>query len=114
MTTLAIFLFQSLFFVGVSPVSAAPDSDGSANINLWIAPSLPGTAIIGQNFTLDISLENQSSSDGDGYNPGLIVSLPAGISFVSAGSLGAPSRTVAHASGGTLLFFQTSNEVLLK
>ncbi len=41
----------------------AIDGDGSNNINLVLTPTLPSSSIIGKNFTLDIALENQSSSE---------------------------------------------------
>lgn len=110
---ITLLLSQNLFSL-VDTVIAAPDSDGSANIDLFLTPSIPSSSIIGQNFTLDIALQNQNTSDGDGYRPGMILSLPAGVSLVSAGTFGSPTRTVSHASGTTLVFFQTTNDVLLK
>lgn len=110
---IAILLVENLFIV--TPTSfAAPDPDGSANIDLTLTPSLPASSIVGQSFTLDITLENENTSDGDGYRPGFILSLPTGISLQNAGTLGSPSRTVVHASGSTLYFFQSSNDVILK
>lgn len=108
-----LILLQNLIFAPTS-VSAASDSDGSANIDLSLTPTIPSSSIIGQNFTLDVALQNQNTSDGDGYRPGIILNLPAGVSLVSAGTLGSPIRTVSHASGTTLVFFQTTNDVLLK
>lgn len=98
----------------IPAVSAAPDPDGSANIDITLTPSLPASSIVGQSFTLDITLKNENTSDGDGYRPGFILSLPTGISLQNAGTLGSPSRTVVHASGSTLYFFQSSNDVILK
>lgn len=64
----------------ISPVQntyAAPDTDGSANIDLYVTPSVPASSLIGTNFTYTVSLENKNTSDGDGYRPGFILSLPA-------------------------------------
>jgi hypothetical protein len=41
----------------------AIDIDGSNNINLVLTPTLPSSSIIGKNFTLEIALSNQSSSE---------------------------------------------------
>lgn len=63
---------------------AAPDSDGSANIDMVLSSTVPSSSIIGKNFTLDVALENKNTSDTDGYRPGFILSLPTGVSLVSA------------------------------
>lgn len=106
------FLAQNIFFFSLMSVFAAPDPDGSANIDLYLTPVVPASSLIGTNFTLDISLENKNTSDGDGFRPGLILSLPTGVSFISAGILGSPVRSVTHASGSTLLFFETTQIAL--
>lgn len=59
--TVSLFLVESTY--------AAPDSDGSANIDLFVTPTVPTSSLIGTNFTYDVSLENKTSSDGDGYRP---------------------------------------------
>lgn len=41
----------------------AIDVDGSNNIDLVLTPTLPSSSIIGKNFTLDIALQSQSSSE---------------------------------------------------
>lgn len=111
---IGVLLFQNFFFLPSGTVSAAPDIDGSANIDLTLTPSLPASTIIGESFVLDIALENKLTSDGDAYRPGFILSLPSGISLISAGRLGTPTRTLVHGSGNTLHFFQMTNEVVLQ
>lgn len=66
---------------------AAPDIDGSANIDLYLTPSLPANSLIGRDFVMNIALENKSTSDGDGFRPGVILSLPSGVTLVDAGML---------------------------
>jgi hypothetical protein len=80
-------LLQSIIFFHPDLVSAAPDSDGSANLDLTLTPSLPSSAIIGQNFAFTVSLKNENTSDGDGYRAGFILSLPTGVTFQSAPGL---------------------------
>lgn len=64
----------SLFFSG--EVHAAPDPDGSANIDLYITPTIPASSLIGKDFIFNVNLENKNTSDGDGFRPGFILSLP--------------------------------------
>lgn len=61
---------------------------------------------------MNIALENKGTSDGDGFRPGVILSLPAGVTLVDAGTLGSPVRTVSHISGNTLYFFETTSLLL--
>ena len=70
-------LLQNILFLFPNMVSAAPDADGSANIDLYLTPTIPSSSIIGKNFTLDIALESKNTSDGDGYRPGIVLNLPA-------------------------------------
>lgn len=70
-------LLQNSLFFPLDFISAAPDPDGSANLDLTLTPSLPSSAIIGQNFAFNVSLKNENTSDGDGYRAGFILSLPA-------------------------------------
>jgi uncharacterized repeat protein (TIGR01451 family) len=104
-------LLQNLVFI--ADEAHAVDLDGSSNVELFLTPSLPESSIIGENFTLDIALKNQPSSEWDGYRPWIILSLPTGVSLVSAGTLGSPTRTISHASGSTLVFFATTNDVVI-
>lgn len=105
-------LTQNIFLFFSGEIYAAPDIDGSANIDLYLTPTLPANSLIGRDFTMNIALENKVTSDGDGFRPGVILSLPAGVSLVNAGVLGAPVRTVNHISGNTLYFFKTTSLLL--
>lgn len=71
-------VFANIFsLTKVEHTYAAPDPDGSSNIDLYVTPTVPASSLIGTNFTYTINLENKNTSDGDGYRPGFILSLPA-------------------------------------
>lgn len=74
---LSIILGNVFIFGSIPTVSAAPDPDGSANIDLFVSPTVPTSSLIGTSFTYNVSLENRNTSDGDGYRPGFILALPS-------------------------------------
>lgn len=102
---LVSFLFQ--VFVGYSvPQSFA--GGGTNNLDMSLSASVVEESIVWNSFSLSVSLSNEDTSDGDAFNPGFVLEIPSGISFVSS-EMGDYTSSINHTNGNTLLFFKTDD-----
>ncbi len=96
-----IVALSALTIVGAShrPAAAAPALDVSVNA--------PATTLIGTPVSIEISVNNGTSTPG--YNTGIAVVLPAGVSFGSSAS-GTQILTNTPGVGQTTVWFENIND----
>ena len=101
-------VFNLLPFAAVNNTLAV-DGDGTANLDMVIAPNVWSSSIIWSNFSYNFSLKNEVTSESGAFKNWFILSVPDKISYISNSWLWNPSRTLIHSSWNTLYFFKTSD-----
>ena len=101
-----------LMLMSSSPLLAQADADGSADLDLTTTLTLPSSTLIGADFSIDINIANESTSEGAAYDVGFLMYLPSGVGFVSS-SLGSPYvQTTDGGSGVTTIAIETTDAII--
>ncbi|MEM7248659.1 MAG: FG-GAP-like repeat-containing protein, partial [Acidobacteriota bacterium] len=104
-------VLASLFVA--SSAKAQSDADGSLDLDLVFAIDAPTTALAGRPFDVGFDFASLLSSEGDAFELGLSMVLPADVSFVESELLGRPTRRRVDAdTGETTLTFSTSRGLI--
>ncbi len=101
LTLLASLLSGATLAVTGSPAAAAP--------NLDVSVTAPDEVLVGEGGTISVTANNSTATPG--YNTGIVVVLPAGVSYTPGSSTaGTPTIESGPGAGETTLYFVNVND----
>jgi LruC domain-containing protein/fimbrial isopeptide formation D2 family protein/uncharacterized repeat protein (TIGR01451 family) len=93
------------------PVAAA-DTDGSADLDLWLSQPDVISVRLGSEFTLNATLGNASTSEATAHQLEWRLRIPDGLEFVSS-PLGTPAVSAVPGDTGAQLLFATGTALVV-